>query len=287
MVERDRKPRRNDDHFLVIGADGRLFISGAARSRLVAALEGLRALPPDVTEMLGEYQSTMSALEAAIAAPTALEASTYYELIASFEDATALALMTLHDAAPPDDETPRILSTVCLATARARLFRYFAQAPADEARARAYLLSSAGATNCLDASVNSPGKALVPEEAEFIASKMRSIAKSFGSVTPVVAYQAEALATRLTSKPPMALDEYFEQQSDVYQELSMAFMQGLQLHQKMSPEQRRLAPVQISDTEWLTQGNQFAMAAAACELLVGLFTRRGGSVEGKPRLILN
>jgi hypothetical protein len=127
----------------------------------------------------------------------------------------------------------------------------------------------------------------VPEEAEYIAGKMQNVANGFGSVATVVAQKAEALATRLTSQPPMTLREYFEQQSDVYQELSTAFMRGLELHQKMTPEQRRLAPVKISDEQWLTQGQQFASAAAVCELLVGFFTQRKGSDEGRPRLILN
>lgn len=287
MGKRKRKAQNDDDHFIVMGADGRLCVSGAARSHLTAALAKLRALPPEVTQMLDDFQTTVRALEAAIGAPTALEVSTYYELVASFEDAMALAMATLHDAAPPDDVTPSILATVLLASARAHFFRYFAAAPTDEARARAYLLSAAGTATCLDTSLNSPGRTLVPEEAEYIAGKMQNVANGFGSVATVVAQKAEALATRLTSQPPMTLREYFEQQSDVYQELSTAFMRGLELHQKMTPEQRRLAPVKISDEQWLTQGQQFASAAAACELLVGFFTRRKGSDEGRPRLILN
>lgn len=287
MTKRRRKARNDNDHFLVMAADGRLCVSGAARSRLTEALAQLRALPPDVTEMLGDFQTTTRALEAAIGAPTALEVSTYYELVASFEDAMALAMATLHDAAPPDDVTPSILSTAVLASARAKFFRYFAQAPTDEARARAYLMSAAGAATCLNASLNSAGRTVVPDEAEYIASKMQNVAKSFGSVAKVVAQKAEELAARLTANQPMTLREYFEQQSEVYQELSKAFMQGLELSQKMTPEQRRLAPVQISDEQWLTEGTQFASAAAACELLVGFFTRRKRSDEGRLRLILN
>lgn len=127
-------------------------------------------------------------------------------------------------------------------------------------------------------------KAIVPEEADYIASRMRKIAKSFAGVAPEVADGAEALAARLVAKSPMPLHEYFADQSEVYQDLSTAFMRSLQLHQRMTPEQRRQAPVQISDEEWLTKGQRFAMAAAACGLLVGFFTHRPAG-DDRPRLI--
>lgn len=287
MGKRNRKARNTGDNFLVRTADGRLCVSGAARSNLVVALAKMRALPLDVTAMLGDFQTTMIAIEAAIAAPAALEVSTYYELIASFEDATATAMVTLHDMAPPDELTPSILATVHLALARARFFRYFAEHPGDEARARAHLMNAAGMPTCLDASLNSPARTVVPEEAEFIASKMRIVAKSFAALAPELAEDAEALAIRLTSKSPMALHQYFEQQSEVYERLSTTFMRGLEQQQRLSPEQRRQAPVQVSDEDWLTRGQEFALASAACGLLVGFFTQRAKSDEGRPRLILN
>ncbi len=284
---RNKHSRHDDDNFIVVSADGRLCVNGAARSNLAAALAQLRALPPDVTAMLGDFQTTMAALEAAIAAPTSLEVSMYYELVASFEDASAQAMQTLHDMAPPDDVTPGILATVHLALARAQCFRYFATVPGDDATARAYLMTAAGVPDCLDASLNSPTKTIVPEEAEFVATKMRSVAKSFASFAPALARGAEALATRLTSKPPMALHEYFAEQAEVFEELSTTFMRSLQLHQKLSPEQRRQSPVQISDEEWLTRGQQFALASAACGLLVRFFTPRSRGDDDRPRLILN
>lgn len=85
----------------------------------------------------------------------------------------------------------------------------------------------------------------------------------------------------------MTLRDYFTDQAEVYQDLSTVFMRGLQQHQRPTPEQRRQAPTQVSDEEWLTKGQQFAMASAACGLLVHFFTRRSRSDEGKPRLILN
>lgn len=287
MKTRNRQSRDDDDNFVVVSADGRLCVNGAARSNLAVALAQLRTLPPDVTAMLGEFQTTVAALEAAIAAPTSLEVSTYYELVASFEEATALAMQTLHDIAPPDDVTPSILATVHLALARAQFFRYFAEFPGDDARARAYLMHAAGVPDCLDASLNSPTEAVVPEEADFLATQMRTVARSFGGSAPALARGAEALATRLTSKTPMALHEYFAEQAAVYQELSTTFMRSLQLHQMLTPELRRQSPVQFSDEDWLTKGRQFALASAACGLLVRFFTPRSRSNEGRPRLIVN
>ncbi len=287
MGTRKRQPRNPEDSFLVRSADGRLLVSGAARSNLVAALARLRALPADIVGLLGQFETTVLALEAAIAAPTSLEVSTYYELVAAFEDAMALAMGTIHDMAPPDDTTPAILATAALALARARCFRYFAEDPGDEARARAYLMDAAGVPSCLNASLSTSTKTLVPEEAEFIAAKMRTLAKSFASVAPAVSHGAEALAARLSSKSRVALHEYFADQAEVYQDLSTAFMRSLQLHQRLSPEQRRQAPIQISDEEWLTKGQQFALASAACGLLVNFFTPGPGSGDARPRLILN
>lgn len=287
MGKRKQKARHKDESNLVRSADGRLFVSGAARSNLAAALHKLRALPEEVVEVVGDYQTTMRALEAAVAAPTPLEVSTYYELVAVFEEAMAEAMTKIHDMAPPDETTPGILATVHVALARAQFFRYFSKDPGDEAGALAYLLEAAGAPTCLDASLNTPSKTVVPEEAEFIASKMRNIANSFSSHAPALAHGAQALATRLASKARMTLHDYFTDQAEVYEDLSTVFMRGLQQHQRLSPEQRRQVPVQISDEEWLTRGQQSAMASAACGLLVHFFTRRSGSDEGKPRLILN
>lgn len=287
MGKRKQKSRHKDDSNLVRSADGRLFVSGAARSNLAAALHKLRALPEEVVEVVGDYQTTMLALEAAVAAPTPLEVSTYYELVAAFEEAMAEAMTKIHDMAPPDETTPGILATVHVALARARFFRYFSKDPGDEAGALAYLLEAAGVPTCLDTSLNTPSKTVVPEEAEFIATKMRNMANSFGSLAPALAHGAQALATRLVSKSRMTLYDYFTDQAEVYEDLSTVFMRGLQQHQRLSPEQRRQVPVQISDEEWLTRGQQSAMASAACGLLVHFFTRRSGSDEGKPRLILN
>lgn len=287
MGTRKHERRNDDDNFLVTTADGRLCVSGAARSNLVAALAKMRALPSEVTDMLGGFQTTLLTLEAAIAAPVALEVSTYYELVASIEDAMAMALASLHDVAPPDDVTPGILAGAHLALARAQFFRYFAKVPDDEARARKHLMEASGMTTCLEASLNNPHETVVPEEAEFIASKMHTVAKSFGALSPELSHSAQELATRLTSKTPMALHEYFTQQGEVYHELSTTFMRSLELHQLLSPEQRRQSPVQVSDEEWLTQGLQFARASAACGLLVGFFTRRPSRNDGRARLILN
>lgn len=283
-----RKQRLVADNYLVTTPDGRLCVSGAARSNVVNALAKLRSLPADVTAVLGEFQATIRTLETAIGAPAPLEVSTYYELIASFEEAMAMGMQALLDMAPADELSPSIMATQHLALARAQCFRYFAESPDDEARARAYLVHGAGVSTALEASLNAAGQNILPEEGAMIADNMRSLANSFGTADPGLAYSAKELAARLDSKAPMPLARYFEQQSEVYGDLSKFFMRSLCVHQSLPPELRLKIESPVSDDELLTKGMQFALASAACGLLVGFFERHAsGNDDGRPRLILN
>lgn len=276
-----------DDNRIVVSADGRLCVSGAARSRLVAALTRMRALPAAVTDLLGDFQATVVVLESALASPVPLEVSNYYELVASFEEAMAQAMQLLLDMAPPDEESPHILATLHLALARSQCFRHFAKAPGDDASAREYLLAASGLHVALEGSLRTQDTCVLPAEGEALASTLRSMAGKFGSVDSELAQGAIELATQLSSARRLSLCTFFEQHAEVYECLSRFFMRTLFVHRVMPADVGPAAPPNVEE-ELQARGVQYAMAAAACSLLVGFFTPRpAGSSANEPRLILN
>lgn len=286
-VNMGKRKQSGDDDGLVVSADGRLCVSGAARSNIVKALAKLRAMPEDVTCLLSDFHSTAAAMESAIAAPVPLEVSTYYQLVASFEEAMAQSMQVLLDMAPPDDTSPEILATLHLAQARGQCFRFFAGCPGDDAKARAFLLDVSGVHTALADSVTTAAKTVLPEEGEVIASNLRLVAERIGRADPLLARGALSLATRLDAQPAMSLSTFFEHQAELNGDLGRFFLRVMFQRRAIAVEARPPSEPLNAEADLLVRGTQHAMAAAACGLLVGFFSRSSSGNNDRPRLILN
>lgn len=251
--------------------DGRTHVSGDTRSDIVRALGRLRKLPIDLAFDGGAFDSTITALEAALSSPMPVEMATYYRLASAADEAIADAMSTLYASLPMDETSPQILLTYYLAKARAQCFDFFASVPNQEHPRLEFLLKLCGVHRDIEKTVRTNSAFILPLEAAAFASEMTIFAGEMQEVDTPLSAQASALACSLRKGEPMTVCQFFSARAEMLRSLISLWLKFSVLFQLNDDAFDTEAERQTS-IELLTHNVRAgALSVAACEFLAGCY----------------